>query len=89
MPNNVPRTTAPRRRRLRDVALTGLMLAAAGGMILRLVNDVRTGHGLDYYFTGFGVRMNAIGALTTMGVIALVGIVAPIVAWWRLPRKPD
>ena len=57
--------------------MAGLVLLATVSGILHIVLKVVTGHGLDYYFTGQGVRFNYIGALITLVVSAaavLVGL---------------
>lgn len=64
-----------------------LGLIAFMGMVLRLVNDVRVGHGLDYYVNGLGVQMNAIGALVMLAIAIPLAIVVVIVASWKARNR--
>ncbi len=47
------------------------------GFIIRAIDKVRTGQGLDYYLTGYGVQMNYLGALIAIAIIP----VAMLVGW--------
>ena len=53
-----------------------LMLLGLVGFAIRVYQKVSSGHGLDTYFTGWGVRMNYIGALIVLILIPLVLVVA-------------
>jgi len=59
--------------------LTLAILLGFFGFILRIIDKIRSGHGLDYYFTGHGVQMNYIGALIILTVIPLVLLFAWII----------
>jgi len=52
--------------------LTLAILLGFFGFILRIIDKIWTGHGLDYYFTGHGIQMNYIGALIILTIIPLV-----------------
>jgi hypothetical protein len=58
-----------------------------GGFVLYAINKVRTGHGLDYYFTGEGVQMNYIGVLIAFAVAAVAVLVGLIIRFWS--RRGD
>ena len=64
-----------------------IALIGIGGFVLYAINKVRTGHGLDYYFTGEGVQMNYIGVLITIAVAAVALLVALIIRFWS--RRGD
>ncbi|MGA3115552.1 MAG: hypothetical protein ABSF90_14100 [Syntrophobacteraceae bacterium] len=57
-----------------------------GSFVLRTIDKVRTGHGLDYYFTGWGVQMNYLGALITIAVIAVAMPIGWIIRLWSKRR---
>jgi hypothetical protein len=61
-------------------------LLGIGGFVLYAINKVRTGHGLDYYFTGQGVQMNYLGALIAIGVAAVALLVGWIIRFWSQRR---
>jgi membrane-bound ClpP family serine protease len=42
------------------------------GFIIRLYLKVKTGHGLDYYISGTGYKLNYIGVLTLFALLPLV-----------------
>ncbi len=69
----------------------GGMLIVLGGMafVLRVVEKVRTGHGLDYYFTGWGVQVNYIGVLILLILIPVVVLVGWGIRWWQLRDERD
>ena len=52
--------------------LWGLLSLGFIGFVLRVIQKVKSGHGLDYYRTGHGVEMNYIGALIAIGIIPIV-----------------
>jgi len=56
----------------------GVILALVG-FVLHAVEKIRSGHGLDYYFTGFGVKFNYIGAL-----VLLICIPVALLLGWML-----
>lgn len=45
------------------------MFLSFASFILTIIYKIRSGHGLDYYFTGYGVQMNYIGVLISLIVI--------------------
>jgi len=59
--------------------LTLAILLGFFGFILRIIDKIRSGHGLDYYFTGHGIQMNYIGALIILSIIPLVLLFAWII----------
>jgi hypothetical protein len=62
---------------LGGIAAIVIGLICIGGFVLYAIDKVHTGHGLDYFFTGMGVQMNYLGALTTIVVAA----VALFIGW--------
>lgn len=75
----------------RALFLTGLCLsfvgfaAWAGYVALKVV----AGEGLDYYWTGWGIRFNYIGALILIVCAALVCLAAPLLYWWGTRHERD
>jgi len=65
-------------------------VVGVGSLVLFTINKVRTGHGLDYYFTGEGVQMNYIGALIAVAVAAVALLVGLIIRLWsrRIDVRP-
>ena len=61
-------------------------LLGIGSLVLDTLNKVRTGHGLDYYFTGEGVQMNYIGAFITIAVVAVALLIGWIIRFWSQRR---
>jgi hypothetical protein len=55
--------------------MSGLVVLVVVSGVLHIVQKVLTGHGLDYYFTGQGVRFNYMGALITLAVAAVAVLV--------------
>lgn len=51
------------------------------GFILFLLNKTITGHGLDYYFSGFGYKLSYLGALILIAVIPLLVTLAWLINW--------
>ncbi len=64
--------------------LIGLM--GIGGFVLRAIDKVRTGHGLDYYFTGYGVQMNYLGALIVIAIAPVALLIGWIIKVWSKGR---
>ena len=84
-------TVGHRRSRLRVIAgavgYSTLGLFAIGSVILQLIDDVRKGRGLDYYFNGMGVEMNAIGALITLMLLPVVLLIGWAIRAWSHKRE--
>lgn len=57
--------------------------------ILRVVEKVRTGHGLDYYTTFEGYQFNYTGALVGYIAISLLMILAPLIYWIGSKEERD
>ena len=71
-------------------AIAGVLVLIAGiSFVLRIVNKVSSGHGLDYYFTGWGVQLNYIGALVLLVVMPLALVVGWAIRWWQLRDERD
>ena len=71
-------------------AIAGVLVVIAGiSFVLRVVNKVSSGHGLDYYFTGRGVQFNYIGALILLIVIPVALAVGWVIRWWQLRGERD
>ena len=73
----------------RAVVWTGgtLLTLATIAFLIRLVGLVHSGQGLDPYTTGRGVETNPIQALTTIGFLALICLVAGVVIVLRRRRR--
>ena len=61
----------------------GILAGVCGALaivsfIFYAIQKVRTGHGLDYYFTGHGVQMSYIGGLIAFGILAI----ALLIGWF-------
>jgi len=69
------------------VGCSTLGLIAFGSVILQLIDDVRKGRGLDYYFNGMGVEMNAIGALITLMLLPVVLLIGWAIRAWSHKRE--
>ncbi len=68
----------------------GLLIILGGiAFVLRVVEKVKTGHGLDYYFTGWGVRVNYIGVLILLALIPVVLLMGWAIRWWQLRDERD
>ena len=66
----------------------GVIVALAMvGFILRLVDRVRTGRGLEPYITARGYETNAVQVLTTIGLLTLVFVVYAAVTVVRKRRS--
>lgn len=63
-----------------------LALLAFASFILDAVRKVQTGHGLDYYFTGWGVQFNYIGGLIAFALALFALVVGCGIHWWQKYR---
>jgi hypothetical protein len=61
----------------------------AAGFVLELILKVQQGRGLDYYFTGFGVKMNYLGVLILVMLAPVALLVAAGVSWWARRHERD
>jgi len=70
---------------------TGVILALIGfaSFVLHAAGKVQTGHGLDYYFTGYGVQFNYIGALIAIALAIFALVVGCGIGWWQKYRGTD
>lgn len=66
-----------------------LTLLAFASFVLGAVRKVQTGHGMDYYFTGWGVQFNYIGALIVLALSIFALIVGCGIRWWQKYRGTD
>ncbi len=71
------------------MTLIVLGLMCLVGVVLELVLDVREGRGLDYFFNGFGIRMNAIGVLVVVGLIPVALLGGRLLHWWIARDERD
>jgi hypothetical protein len=67
----------------------GIFLGSLGlaSFIIYSIKKVLAGHGLDDYFTGFGVRMSYVGFVVTMAIIPVAILMAWIISRWLKKRK--
>jgi uncharacterized BrkB/YihY/UPF0761 family membrane protein len=75
----------------RFLFFTGLGLGFLGFLTWAgyIALKVATGQGLDYYWTGWGVRFNYIGALVLIICAGLIGLAAPVLYWWGTRHERD
>lgn len=66
-----------------------LIICGFAAFVLRVVDKVRTGHGLDYYFTGWGVQFNYIGVLILLILAPIAMLVGWGIRWWQLRDERD
>lgn len=66
-----------------------LSILALIAFVIRAVQKVQTGHGLDYYFTGWGVQFNYIGALIVLALVPVTLLVGLGIRWWQLRDERD
>ena len=66
-----------------------LVLLGFASFILDAARKVQTGHGLDYYFTGWGVQFNYIGALIAIALTLFALVVGYGIRWWQKYRGTD
>ena len=59
------------------------------GLVLLLVEKTTTGHGLDYYMTGWGIRQNYLSALVLIAIVPVVLAVAWGVRYWQKREEKD
>jgi O-antigen/teichoic acid export membrane protein len=59
-----------------------LIVVAAVGFGLRVYQKVSSGHGLDTYFTGWGVQMSYIGVFIVLLLIPIVLLVGWIINYF-------
>ncbi len=57
------------------ILLIGILII---GFILRVVEKVHPGHGLEYYYSGTGIRWNYVAVLIFLAIIP----VALIIGWF-------
>jgi nitric oxide reductase large subunit len=58
-----------------------VVLAILSG-VLHVVQKVISGHGLDYYFTGQGVKFNYVGALMTLAIAGVGLLIGFGIRFW-------
>ena len=63
------------------VAGMGVILGLVG-FVLDAIEKIRSGHGLDYYFTGYGVKFNYIGALVLLICIPVAMLLGWALNYW-------
>jgi len=64
-------------------------ILALVGFVLHAVGEIRSGHGLDYYFTGFGVKFNYIGALVLLICIPVALLLGWTLNYWLSRDERD
>ena len=76
------------RRAVRNFA-GALVLAGFLAYVLRMVERIQTGRGIDLFMTKFGLEVNAVSALICFGVVLIVMIGGEMVHWAskRWPSK--
>ena len=66
-----------------------LVITAFASFAIRVIDKVRSGHGLDYYFTGEGVRFNYVGALILLVIIPIALLIGWGIRYWSLRGERD
>jgi len=66
------------------VIAMSLIVLSAIGWGFQVLNKVLNGHGLDNYFTFWGVQFNYIGALILCIIGFVVLLLSPVIRWWCL-----
>jgi nitric oxide reductase large subunit len=66
-----------------------LVVVALIGFILGALEKIRSGHGLDYYFTGFGAKFNYIGAIVLLVCIPIALLVGWGLNYWLSRDERD
>jgi hypothetical protein len=68
----------------RWVAVVGGILIALAclGFVARVWTKIRSGHGLDTYFTGYGVQFNYIGVAILLVLLPAVLLLGIVLNWW-------
>jgi len=70
-----------------DIVGIVLVILCFASFILYAIQKVRTGRGLEYYLTGYGVQMNYIGVLIALCVLAIVLLIGWTIKVWSVRRK--
>jgi hypothetical protein len=75
----------------RWVGVVGYTLIAVGflGFSIHLWQKISSGHGLDTYFTGFGVQFNYLGAGILFALVPVVLIAGALLNWWLGREERD
>ncbi len=71
-------------------SIAGLLITCGSvAFVLRVLEKVRTGHGLDYYFTGWGVQFNYIGVMILLALVPVTLLAGWGIRWWQLREERD
>ena len=65
-----------------SVAMVTMMLGFVG-FVAFLIDKVLRGHGLDYYISGMGYKLNYLGVLILVALMPLLVLVVWLVAWYQ------
>lgn len=75
-------------RKIIFVSYLVLSVFGFAGFIIKIYSKIVSGHGLDTYFTGWGVKMNYIGVLITLILIPILllggWIISKVVDWYEM-----
>ena len=66
-----------------------LVVAGFIGFVLRVLEKIESGRGLETYFTGFGVKFGYIEAAIVVMLIPVTLIVALAIRWWQKKDERD
>jgi hypothetical protein len=65
------------------------VILAVVGFVLHAIERILSGHGLDYYFTGYGVKFNYIGALVLLICIPVALLLGWTLNYWLSRDERD
>ena len=71
--------------------MPGIIAVVIGifGFTAFVINKVITGHGLDYYFTGFGYEFSYLGVLILIMLLPILALIIFIISWFSDSDQRD
>jgi len=66
-----------------------IALGSLASFVGHAISQIQSGRGLEYYFTGVGNKMNAIGALIAVGCVLLAALGGLLLRWWDAREERD
>ena len=71
-------------KNLAGISFSTVILLGSIGLTVKIIDKIRSGHGLDYYFTGHTFQMNYTGTLIILAFIPLV-----LLFTWAIKAKKE
>jgi hypothetical protein len=59
------------------------------GFVLLVIDKIRNGQGLDYYFTGYGVQMSYMGAMGLLLALPVAILIGWLLNYWFKREERD